>query len=239
MTRKTTVAAAARQREPGHDAPAAWWDAGPRAAAHAHSVFSGGLQVAPVCFAYSATASSSVGEEVVRVDRARQFVALDLVRTGSFSSAKTSEADRPFIQPSRSSSMSAAVVSTSVIGSAATSTQRTSGSSVDEGADGVAEDARVGEDQRRVEPEDDEAGQDARVRVALTCRAARRCRRPGRARPGAATTPAEDVEDGQRDGQQDAGEHTEEGDAQERRERQRELGPALVPESPGGGDVGE
>ena len=59
--------------------------------------------------------------------------------------------------------MSAAVVSTSVIGSAATTIQRGAGLGVRERADLLAERPRVGEDQRRVEAEDDQARELARA----------------------------------------------------------------------------
>ena len=60
--------------------------------------------------------------------------------------------------------MSAAVVSTSVIGSAATTIQRGRGSA-GQPPDLVAEDPGVGEDQRGVEAEDHQAGQALGVRV--------------------------------------------------------------------------
>ena len=55
--------------------------------------------------------------------------------------------------------MSAAVVSTSVIGSAATTIHRGGGSARGQPPDLVAERRGVGEEQRRVEPVDDQAGQ--------------------------------------------------------------------------------
>ena len=51
--------------------------------------------------------------------------------------------------------------------------------------------------------------------------------------------PAEDVEDGQADRDRDPGQHAEQGDAEERRDRQQELGLALPPQPHRAGDVGQ
>ena len=51
--------------------------------------------------------------------------------------------------------------------------------------------------------------------------------------------PPEDVEDGQRDRDRDPGQHSEQGDADERGDRQQELGFALPPQPHRGGNVGQ
>ena len=94
---------------------------------------------------------------MVGVQRADQLVPLELRGgLGSFSSANTSDVPAAFSSSSRSTSMSAAVVSTSVIGSAAI---RIHGRRIgrEQGADLVAERPGVGEEQRSVEPEDHQA----------------------------------------------------------------------------------
>ena len=82
--------------------------------------------------------------------------------------------------------MSAAVVSTSVIGSAATRIQCGRGLGGRQRADLVAERPRVGEEQRRVEAEDHEAGQLLAVGVHLGGRGSRPGRGPGRGWSGTA-----------------------------------------------------
>ena len=76
-----------------------------------------------------------------------------LRRTGSFIAAKTRLTPLASSSRSRSWSMSAAVVSTSVMGSAATTIHKGCGSTR-ERADLFAERSRVGEEHGRVEPED-------------------------------------------------------------------------------------
>ena len=77
--------------------------------------------------------------------------------------------------------MSAAVVSTSVIGSAATTIHRGRGSARARRRTCVAERAGVGEEQRRVEPEDHESRQLLGLGVELRGRGSRPCRRLARA----------------------------------------------------------
>ena len=122
--------------------------------------------------------------------------------------------------------MSAAVVSTSVIGSAATMIHR-----------GVARDRAspricsrnvraLAKNRRCVEPEDHTPGQPFGVRVAAHVVVAGHARDPAEdglvGPPGA----AEHVADRQRDRHRDAGQHAEHDDADEGGDRQRELGPA-------------
>ena len=103
------------------------------------------------------TADSIVGKKcvgsIVRVNRYRSILA----RTGCLSSANTSEIPLRLSASSRSSSMSAAVVSTSVIGSAATTIQRGCGSASGERPNLFSEGSGVGENERGVESEDGEA----------------------------------------------------------------------------------
>ena len=102
----------------------------------------------------ASTAASSVGKKcdgsIVRVSSYRSI----LRRTGSFISAKTRWISLALSSSSMSRSMSAAVVSTSVIGSAATMIHLGAWLGPRELADLFAERPRVREDQRRVEPED-------------------------------------------------------------------------------------
>ena len=126
--------------------------------------------------------------------------------------------------------MSAAVVSTSVIGSAATTIQRGRGSVPRQPADLVAERARVGEEQRRVEAEDHQPGQLLGPRDGGRGRGSRR---RSATRPRAVwyghQDAAEHVQDRQRDGDGDAGQHAEQRDAEERGDREHELGAPLSP----------
>ena len=126
--------------------------------------------------------------------------------------------------------MSAAVVSTSVIGSAATTIQRGRGSARGQRADLVAERPRVGEDQRRVEAEDHQPGQPLGVRVSSQVVVAGQAGDPAEHRLVGPPGPAEHVEDRQRDRDRDARQHAEQRDAEERGDRERELGPALPPQ---------
>ena len=125
--------------------------------------------------------------------------------------------------------MSAAVVSTSVIGSAAMTIHRGRGSAAASAADLVAERPRVGEEQRRVEAEDHQAGQLLGVGVAACGRGSRRM--PG-TRPSVVWYGHQARRNTLRidsaDGDGDARQHAEQGDAEERGDRQQELGSAAA-----------
>ena len=122
--------------------------------------------------------------------------------------------------------MSAAVVSTSVMGSAATMIHLGAGSDAGERADLFAERAGVGEEQRGVEPEDHASRQPLGMRVAAHVVIPGHARYPAEDRLVGPPRPAEDVADRQGDGHGDPGEHAERHDAEQRRDRQRELGPS-------------
>ena len=136
--------------------------------------------------------------------------------------------------------MSAAVVSTSVIGSAAMTIQRGRGLGRRERARIASRNVRAlakssGASKRKI----DEPGQLLGVRVQLAVVLARQARDAAERRlvrpPGA----AEDVEDRQRDRDRDALQHAEQRDAEERGDREQELGAALAPEPHRARDVGE
>ena len=135
--------------------------------------------------------------------------------------------------------MSAAVVSTSVIGSAATTIHRGRGSARGEPPDLLAERPGVGEDQRRVEPEDARSPASARLGIARDVVVARQPLDPAEHRLVRPPRAPEHVEDRQRDGDPMPGQHAEQRHAEERRHRQGELGPALLPEPDRARDVGE
>ena len=129
-------------------------------------------------------------EEVRRVDRPGQLVALDLAPHRIL---HLGEDQRDALRVDRlveAWSMSAAVVSTSVIGSAATMIHARRADRPTPAADLVAERPRVGEEQRRVEPEDDAARQQLGVGVAAHVVVAGHARRRARAPSGTATTRA-------------------------------------------------
>ena len=110
---------------------------------------------------------------------------------------------------------------------------------VGHGPHGVPEHPRVGEDQGRVETEDDQPGQQLGVRVHLGVVQATEPLDPAELGLVGPPDPAEDVEDGQRDGEQDAGQHPEQRHPEQRRDGQPELRAPLLPEPAHRGDVGQ
>ena len=91
----------------------------------------------------------------------------------------------------------------------------------------VAERLGVGEEQRGVEPVDHQAGQAPGIGIAADVVVALQPVHAPEHRVVGPPGPPEDVEDGQADGDRDPGQHAEQGDAEERRDRQQELGLAL------------
>ena len=148
------------------------------------------VQSAPVSWRKAATADSIVGKKcagsMVRV----RLVAFDLAPDRVLHLGED-QADPvlAFSASSRSSSMSAAVVSTSVIGSAATRIHVGGGSARGHPPDLVAEGRGVGEEQRAVEPVDHQAGQLPRLRVAVHVVVAREARHPAEVGLRTATRP--------------------------------------------------
>ena len=130
-------------------------------------------------------------------------------------------------------------MSTSVIGSAATTIHSGARLGVRERAHLFAEGARVREEHRRVEAEDRASGQPLRHRVAADVVIARdpgTRPRIGLVRP---PRPAEHVADRERHRDSDAGQHAEQHDAEEGGHRQQELGPPQPVEPHGPLDVGQ
>jgi hypothetical protein len=131
--------------------------------------------------------------------------------------------------------MSAAVVSTSVIGSAATTIQAGGGSA----GHLVAERARVREEERRVEPEHHQARELLGVGIAahvVPPGQRRHTAEHGLVRP---QCPPEDVRDRESDRDDDAGQDAEQGHAEECGDRQPALRPPLSPQADNAGDVRE
>ena len=138
----------------------------------------------------------------------------------------------------RARSVSPAVASMSVIGSAATTIQRHV-AGTRERADALAEVVGVGEEERRVEAVQHESRDAAGVGIALGVVVALEVVDPAEHRVVRAPGPADEVQQRERDRDPDAPEHAEHGDAGERHHRQRELRASPVAQAPRGRDVDE
>ena len=124
----------------------------------------------------------------------------------------------------------------SVIGSAAMTTQRVPSASAS-ARTRVAEAVGVGEEQRGVEAVQDQAGDQRRVRVAAGVVVALEVL--DAAEHGVVRVPgaADEVEQAQRDRDPDTPQHAEHGDAGERSEAERELGPPPGVQAAGGAHI--
>ena len=130
-----------------------------------------------------------------RIDRPVNSDCLIFARTGSFISAKTKEIPYLLRASSRSWSMSAAVVSTSVMGSAATTIQRER-SSRSEGSGSFAEGSERRQRKRGIEPEHDQHSSiSLGIGIGAKIVIARERRPPARARAVRPPGSAEHIED--------------------------------------------
>ena len=125
----------------------------------------------------------------------------------------------------------------SVIGSAATMIHVGGGSDGGEPPDLIAERPRIREEQRRVEAKDDEPGQHLGVGIAAEVVVARKAVDAPEDRLVRPPRSTEHVHDRQCDRDRDASQHAEQGDAEEGRDREREVLAPLLPEPSRPGNV--
>ena len=121
-------------------------------------------------------------------------------------------------------------MSTSVTGSAATTIQAGGGSALASRLISSRNVLALAKNQRAVEPVEDQAGQPLGLRMHVHVVVALEPVHAPEHRSVGPPRPAEDVEDRQRDRDRDPGQHAQQGDAEERRDRQQELGLALPPQ---------